>query len=287
MSNTIALGRSRLLPLWRIFCYAFLILLSALCVFPFLILIINATRMHSDIQKGFSILPGTAFMQNLDSLMSDKNIPVVRAMLNSLFISTCCAALTTYFSSMTAYGIYMYRFKGRAFAFNFIMLVMMVPTQVAALGFIRLIIDTKLLDTYWPLIIPAIASPIVFFFMLEYMKSVLPFEIVEASRIDGANEFFTFNRIVLPILTPAIAVQAIFSFVTNWNNYFLPALLLNSKDKKTIPILIAQLRSADYLKFDMGKVYIMICIAIVPLIFIYLLLSRFIIRGVTMGSVKG
>jgi multiple sugar transport system permease protein len=287
MSNTVALGRSRLLPLWRIFCYAFLILLSALCIFPFLILIINATRMHADIQKGFSILPGTAFMQNLDSLMSDKNIPVIRAMLNSLFISTCCAALTTYFSSMTAYGIYMYRFKGRAFAFNFIMLVMMVPTQVAALGFIRLIIDTKLLDTYWPLIIPAIASPIVFFFMLEYMKSVLPFEIVEASRIDGANEFFTFNRIVLPILTPAIAVQAIFSFVTNWNNYFLPALLLNSKDKKTIPILIAQLRSADYLKFDLGKVYIMICIAIVPLIFIYLLLSRFIIRGVTMGSVKG
>lgn len=287
MSNTVALGRSRLLPLWRIFCYAFLILLSALCIFPFLILIINATRMHSDIQKGFSILPGTAFMQNLGNLMSDKNIPVVRAMLNSLFISTCCAALTTYFSSMTAYGIYMYRFKGRAFAFNFIMLVMMVPTQVAALGFIRLIIDTKLLDTYWPLIIPAIASPIVFFFMLEYMKSVLPFEIVEASRIDGANEFYTFNRIVFPILTPAIAVQAIFSFVTNWNNYFLPALLLNSKDKKTIPILIAQLRSADYLKFDMGKVYIMICIAIVPLIFIYLMLSRFIIRGVTMGSVKG
>jgi multiple sugar transport system permease protein len=287
MSNTLALDRPRLLPLWRIFCYAFLILLSALCIFPFLILVINATRMHSDIQKGFSIIPGTALMQNLRNVLADKNIPVLRAMLNSLFVSTCCAALTTYFSSMTAYGIYMYRFKGRAFAFNFIMLVMMVPTQVAALGFIRMIIDLKLLDTYWPLIVPAIAAPIVFFFMMEYMKSVLPFEIVEAARIDGANEFYTFNRIVMPILSPAIAVQAIFSFVTNWNNYFLPALLINSKEKRTIPILIAQLRSADYLRFDMGKVYIMICIAIVPLIFIYLLLSRFIIRGVTMGSVKG
>jgi multiple sugar transport system permease protein len=287
MSNTLALERPRLLPLWRIFCYAFLILLSALCIFPFLILMINATRMHADIQKGFSIIPGTALMQNLRNVLADRNIPVLRAMLNSLFISTCCAALTTYFSSMTAYGIYMYRFKGRAFAFNFIMLVMMVPTQVAALGFIRMIISAKLLDTYWPLIVPAIAAPIVFFFMLEYMKSVLPFEIVEASRIDGANEFYTFNRIVMPILSPAIAVQAIFSFVTNWNNYFLPALLINSKDKRTIPILIAQLRSADYLRFDMGKVYIMICLAIIPLIFIYLLLSRFIIRGVTMGSVKG
>jgi multiple sugar transport system permease protein len=287
MSNPVAMDRPRFLPLWRIFCYAFLIFLSALCVFPFLILIINATRMHADIQKGFSIVPGSAFMQNLKGILSDGNIPVVRAMLNSLLISTSAAALTTYFSSMTAYGIYMYRFKGRSFAYNFIMLVMMVPTQVAALGFIKMIIEAKLLDTYWPLIIPAIAAPVVFFFMFEYMKSVLPYEIVEASRIDGANEFYTFNRIVMPIMTPAVAVQAIFSFVGNWNNYFLPALLINSKNNRTIPILIAQLRSADYLKFDMGKVYIMICIAIVPLIVIYLLLSRFIIRGVTLGSVKG
>src|SRR5208337_4827512 len=140
------------------------------------------------------------------------------------------------------------------------------------------IIEAKLLDTFWPLIIPAIASPVVFFFMLQYMQSVLPFEIVESARIDGANEFYTFNRIVMPILSPAIAVQAIFSFVGNWNNYFLPALLLNSKNRKTIPVLIAQLRSADYLKFDYGKVYMMICIAIVPLLLIYLVLSRYIIR---------
>jgi len=287
MSTIATIERPRFLVGWRILSYAFLIFLSALCIFPFLILIINATRMNSDIQKGFSIIPGSAFMQNLSGLLKDPNIPVVRALANSVLISTCCAALTTYFSSMTAYGIYMYRFKGRNFAFNFIMIVMMVPTQVSALGFIKMIIDASLLDSFLPLIIPAIASPIVFFFMLEYMKSVLPFEIVESSRIDGAHEFRTFNSIVMPILSPAIAVQAIFSFVTNWNNYFLPALLLNSKEKRTIPIIIAQLRSADYLKFDMGKVYIMICIAIVPLVIIYLLLSRFIIRGVTMGSVKG
>ena len=285
--STEAFARPRFLPAWRLLCYAFLILLSALCIFPFFILLINATRMHGDIMKGFTVVPGSAFIQNLTGLLSDPNIPVVRALLNSVFISTCCAALTTYFSSMTAYGIYMYRFKLRGFAFNFIMVVMMIPTQVAALGFIRMIIDAKLLDTYWPLIVPAMASPVVFFFMYQYMKSVLPFEIVESARIDGANEFHTFNWIVVPILSPAVAVQAIFSFVTNWNNYFMPALLLNSKERRTIPVIIAQLRSADYMKFDMGKVYIMICIAIVPLVVIYLLLSRFIIRGVTMGSVKG
>jgi len=267
--------------------YVVLIILSLLCIFPFAILLINSSRMNSDILKGFSIAPGQAFADNFHSLFSDKNIPILRALLNSVFISTCCAALTTYFSSMTAYGIYMYRFKLRKFAYNFIMIVMMVPTQVAALGFLKMIIDANLLDTYYPLIIPAIASPVVFFFMLQYMQSVLPYEIVESARIDGANEFYSFNRIVVPILSPAIAVQAIFSFVANWNNYFLPALLINSKNKKTIPILIAQLRSADYQKFDMGKVYMLICVAIIPLVIIYLLLSRRIIRGVTMGSVKG
>jgi multiple sugar transport system permease protein len=287
MGTSSAIQRPRFIVGWKFLCYAFLILLSALCIFPFYLLLVNATRMHADIIRGFSPAPGTSFLQNLGGLLKDQNIPVLRGLVNSVFISTACAFLTTYFSSMTAYGIYMYNFKARKAAYNFIMVVMMVPTQVAALGFIKMIIDMNLLDTYWPLIVPAIASPVVFFFMLQYMESVLPYEIVESARIDGSNEFFTFNRIVVPILSPAVAVQAIFSFVGNWNNYFLPALIINSKNNKTIPIIIAQLRSADYMKFDYGKVYIMIFIAIIPLLVVYLALSRFIIRGVTMGSVKG
>jgi multiple sugar transport system permease protein len=271
----------------KFFCYAFLIFLSLLCVLPFLFMIVNATRMNSEIQQGFSFLPGSAFLANLKNLMSDANIPILRALINSVFISSCCALFTTYFSSMTAYGIYVYDFKLRNAAFNFIMIVMMVPTQVSALGFLRLITRMGMMDTFFPLIIPAIASPIVFFFMLQYMKSTLPLEIVESARVDGANEFLTFNRIVVPIMKPAVAVQAIFSFVGNWNNYFMPALILNSKNNKTIPILIAQLRSADYMKFDLGKVYMLICIAIIPLMIVYFILSRYIIRGVTMGSVKG
>ena len=167
------------------------------------------------------------------------------------------------------------------------MLVMMVPNQVSALGFLQMIEDFNMMDTFFPLILPTIASPIVFFFMIQYMKSALPVEIVEAARIDGSGEFKTFNRIVLPIVKPALAVQAIFAFVAAWNNFFLPTLILESPQNKTLPILISQLRSADYLKFDMGQVYIMIALSILPIIIVYLLLSRFIIRGITLGSVKG
>ena len=164
---------------------------------------------------------------------------------------------------------------------------MMVPYQVSTLGFIQLVTKMDMMDTYWPLILPKIAAPIVFFFMKQYMESVLPLEIVEAARVDGSNEFHTFNRIVLPMIKPAIAVQAIFAFVENWNNYFIPALIINTNDKKTIPILIAQLRSADYLKFDLGKVYMMVFIAIIPVMIVYIFLSKFIIKGVTMGGLKG
>ena len=164
---------------------------------------------------------------------------------------------------------------------------MMIPTQVTALGFLQLLGKMHLDDSFIPLIIPSIAAPVTFFYMKQYMESNLPLELVEAARIDGSGEFKTFNTIVFPLMKPAIAVQAIFTFVQSWNNYFIPALVLHSDKKKTLPVLIAQLRSADFLKFDMGKVYMMITIAILPVMIVYLLLSKYIVRGVALGSVKG
>ncbi len=270
----------------RYFCYLVLILLAVFSLFPFYVLIINSTRNHAQIQKGFSFLPGTNFFRNLSNLLADKETPILRALFNSVFVSIMSAILTTYFSSMTAYGVYMYKFKGRDFAFKFILAVMMIPTQVSTLGFLKLLEKIGMLDNLAALYIPAIASPIVFFYMYQAMQSTLPFSIVEAARVDGCNEFRTFNQIVIPMMKPAIAVQAIFSFVSSWNNYFTPALVIDSDSKKTIPILIAQLRNADYAKFDMGKVYMMICIAIIPLVIIYLILSKSIIKGATQGGVK-
>lgn len=271
----------------RIISYTVLILLTFLSFFAFYILIINSSRAHPDIQKGFSFLPGTFLLTNISNVLFKGTLPVLSGMFNSLFVSGMVAILSTYFSAMTAYGIHAYNFKFRRVAFSFILMIMMVPTQVSALGFMRLMFSWGFKDSFIPLIIPAAAAPVVFFFMKQYMESVLPLEIIEAARIDGSNEFMTFNRIVMPIMKPAIAVQAIFSFVSAWNNYFLPALFLDTDKKKTLPILIAQLRSADFMKFDMGQVYTLIAISIFPVVVVYLLLSKFIVRGVTLGSVKG
>ena len=164
---------------------------------------------------------------------------------------------------------------------------MTIPTQCQALGFIKLIDKLGMDDTFWPLIIPSIAAPVTFFYIKQYMDGALPLSLVEAARIDGSGEFRTFNSIVLPLLKPAIAVQAIFSFVGSWNNYFTPALILHTNEKKTLPILLAQLRGADFLKFDMGQVYMMIAFSIFPVILVYLVLSKNIVQGVAVGSVKG
>ena len=263
-----------------------LILLSFMCLFFFYILIINATRSHADLQKGFSALPGSYLLKNLSSVANDGTFPMFRGILNSLIVSGCSAAICTYFSALTAYGLYAYDFKLKKAAFTFIMAILVMPTQVTAMGFLRLITNMGMYDSLLPLIIPSIASPSVFYFMHSYLQSSLPLSLVEASRIDGCGEFRTFNRIVLPIMKPAIAVQAIFSFVGSWNNYFVPALVIQSKDKMTVPILIATLRGADYMNFDMGKIYTMILVAIVPIIIVYLLLSKYIIAGVTLGGVK-
>ena len=270
----------------RILAYIVLGILSFMCLFFFYILIINATRSHADLQKGFAALPGKFFIENLKSVADDGTFPMFKGIVNSLIVSGSSAAICTYFSALTAYGLYTYDFKLRNAAFTFIMAILVMPTQVTAMGFLRLITKLGMYDTLWPLIIPSIASPAVFYFMYSYLQSSLPLSLVEAARIDGSGEIRTFNSIVIPIMKPAIAVQAIFSFVGSWNNYFVPALIIQSKNKSTVPILIATLRGADYMNFDMGKIYMMILVAIVPIIIVYLLLSKYIIAGVTLGGVK-
>ncbi|MCR5215995.1 MAG: carbohydrate ABC transporter permease [Lachnospiraceae bacterium] len=270
----------------RVIAYIVLIFLSFLCLFWFYILFINATRSNAELSQGFKLIPSNQLGVNWNNLIHG-TIPVVSGMWNSLLISTACAILTTYFSTMTAYAIHVYDFKGKKFIFSFILAVMMIPTQVTALGFIRFMDALKLMDTRIPLIIPAIAAPVTFYYMKQYMESTLPLSIVEAARIDGAGEFRTFNTIVLPLMKPAIAVQAIFTFVSSWNNYFTPALILKSDELKTLPILLAQLRSADFLKFDMGQVYCMIAFSIFPVIIVYICLSKYIVQGIALGSVKG
>ena len=276
-----------MLTISRVVVYVILIFLSILCLFSFYMLFVNATRSNADLQGGFRLLPDDQFFVNLYNAWTASSINIPRGMLNSFIIASLTAVLSTYFSTMTAYGIHAYDFKFKKAAFSFIMAIMVIPSQVSAVGFYQMCIKLGWTNSYLPLILPGVAAPVVFFYMKQYMESVLPMEIVDAARVDGSGEFRTFNYIILPMMKPALAVQLIFSFVQSWNNYFMPALLLDKAEMKPVPIMIAQLRAADYSKFDMGKVYMFILLAILPVLIVYICLSKYIIKGVTAGSVKG
>ncbi|MBQ9424550.1 MAG: carbohydrate ABC transporter permease [Erysipelotrichaceae bacterium] len=286
MNNTNKKARISLI-ISRILAYGFVIFLCFMCLFCFILLILMASKSNSQMQGAFNFRWGGHFMENLSNAWNDFSINIPVGMVNSFIVAMSSSLLTTYFSALTAYGVHVYNFKLKNFIFTFIMAIMMIPSQVSAVGFIQLAYKFGLTNKLWLLIIPSIAAPVVFFYMKQYLESVLPLEMVEAARIDGSNEFRIFNEIVLPIMKPAVAVQMIFSFVSSWNNFFMPALLLTKEKYKTVPIMIANLRSADYSKFDQGKVFMFILLAILPVMVVYTILSKSIIKGVTSGSVKG
>ena len=199
--------------------YIVLAIISILCLFWFLLLFINTTRSHSELNQGFSIVPSKYLFSNIRKLVKmGERLPILTGLLNSLIVAGLSAVLSTYFSVMTAYAIHAYDFKLKKFMFTFILMIMMIPTQVSALGFLQLVSGMKLENSFIPLIVPSIAAPVTFFYMKQYMESSLPLSLIEAARIDGSGEFRTFNSIVMPLMKPAIAVQAIFTFVSSWNN---------------------------------------------------------------------
>ena len=272
----------------RTLVYTFMIFLTIVCLFFFYLLFVNATRSHAELQGSFTMIPSTHFFENFEKLWNYTDVAdIKRGMLNSFIIAASSAVLTTYFSALCAYGVYAYDFKGRKFVETFILAIMMIPSQVSSIGFVQMCNAMGWKNQFWILIVPGIAAPATFFYMIQHLRATLPLDLVEASRMDGSSEFMTFNRIVLPIMKPALAVQLIFSFVASWNNLYMPTLLLTDSDKRTLPTMLSLLRSADFSKMDMGLIYMAIFVSIFPVMVVYLFLSRSIIKGVTSGSVKG
>lgn len=269
----------------KVLIYAVSIILCTMSILPFAVMFVNATRDNYSIQQGISLIPGDRLLANLKTLNERQNFDIVRGMANSLQISTLSTLLALYFGTLTAYGLKVYRFRGRNLAFAFIMAVLMIPTQVSIVGFFTFMFKLGLTNTYIPLIIPAIASPAVVFFMRQYMQGGLPLEIIEAARIDGCSEFATFNRIGLPMMKPALATQAIFLFISSWNKLFEPTMIISSQSKYTMPMLVSLLKS-DRFRTDYGTVYLALSLTVLPLFVVYFLLSKYIIQGVALGGVK-
>jgi len=274
----------------KLFRYIICILLCFLSIFPFYILIINSTLKSSDITTGIKLIPGDQFVTNFKNLLASgektSGVNVLQAMMNSLLVTVPATILQIYFGSLTAYAVTAYNFKGKKFVWAFIYGIMMIPTQVSIVGFVKVCQLTHLYGTRWPLIIPAIAAPTTVYFMKQYMETGLSLEIIEAARIDGSREFHTFNTIVLPLLKPAMATQAIFAFVASWNNLYTPSVILAEyREKMTMPMYVSALKANDKDR-DWGLIYCGLFVTVLPILVAYFFLSKYIIAGVALGGVK-
>ncbi|MDY3214484.1 MAG: carbohydrate ABC transporter permease [Ruminococcus sp.] len=270
---------------FKVFAYVFCILLAIISLLPFVIMIINSTRSTTQIQQhAISLVPSTHLLENF-KVLTGKTFDPIKGFINSMIISCGATICTVYFSTMTAYALVAYDWRLRKPFFTMIMCVLMIPAQVTTIGFYQFMYSIGMTNNFLALILPAIASPTTVFFMRQFMIPSLPMEILQSARIDGAGEFRIFNQIVLPMMKPAMATQAIFAFVSSWNNLFLPLILLTKNDKYTMPIMVSLL-NGDIYKTEYGAVYLGLLLTVLPLFVIYFLLSKYIIAGVALGGVK-
>lgn len=271
--------------LFVISAYIFCIIMAIISLFPFVIMIINSTRSTSQIQQhAISLVPSSHFKANLE-VLTGKTFDPIKGFMNSMIISICSTLCSVYFSTMTAFALVAYNWKLRNAFFTVIMSVLMIPAQVTSIGFYQFMYKIGMTNNLAALILPSIAAPTVVFFMRQYMIPALPMEILQSARIDGASEFRIFNQIVLPMMKPAMATQAIFCFVSSWNNLFLPSILLTQKEKYTMPIMVSLLKG-DIYKTEYGSIYLGLFLTVLPVLVVYFLLSKHIIAGVALGGVK-
>jgi len=264
--------------------YIFLIILGAACLLPFLLMVVNSTRDGNEISTYFTLIPSSHLMENWERVKEHFNL--FQGMWNSLLIAVPATILSSYFSALTAYALAMYKFRLNKIVFGAILVFMMIPGQLSLIGFYNLVTGMKMLNSYVPLIIPAIASPGTVFFLRQYVLSSLPPTLIEAARIDGASEIYSFHKIALPIMAPGIATMAIMGFIGNWNSYLVPMLIINKKAKMPLSVLITTLNASINIQANQGAIYLAVAISAIPILLVFAVFSKYIISSISAGAVK-
>ena len=263
---------------------ALLILFGLLCLFPFYMLFVNATRSTLQIQSSISFLPSRYFFENYNSL-AENGLNVFRAFLNSFVIAVASTFLSVYVSALTAFAFHVYRFKGSNLLYAILLATIMIPGQLGLIGFYQLMLELQWLDSYLPLILPSMASATTVFFMRQYFSSTLSVDIIEAARIDGASELRTCFGVILPMVKPGIGALAIFTFITAWNDYFMQLIMLTKNTSLTISLGIANLQAE--MATDFGLIMAGAAVAAIPILAVFLMFQKYFTQGITMGAVKG
>jgi multiple sugar transport system permease protein len=227
-------------------------------------------------------LPSSATLENYRDLFARTGMASNFA--NSLLVSMAITLLSLLVNTMAGYAFAKLRFRGRERVFQLLLAALVVPAQVAMLPLFLLMKQLGLVNSYWGVIIPGMAGVFGIFLVRQYARGI-PDDLIEAARIDGAGELRIFWQVVLPMLKPVLATLAVFTFMAAWNDFMWPLIVLTDQERYTLPVALAAL-SREHI-MDVELMMAGAVVTVLPVLLLFLLLQRYYIQGLLLGSVKG
>lgn len=259
-----------------------MIFFSLFALIPFYIMVIMGTYYSEDLYKGLKLLPGNYLIQNFKTVMQ-QHFYIFYG--NSALVSLVNVVLAVFLSALTGFTFAKYNFKGKNLLFVFILCTMMVPDQLGLVGFVVEMRWLHLINTLFPLMLSGIANAFGVFWMRQYIGASVPNEIIESGRLDGCNDFRVFVQLIFPIIKPATITLFLLFFLWSWNNYMLPLVTISSENLYTVPLAISLL-SSEY-RTDYAARILALTIGTLPIIILSAIGSKYLIKGLVGGSVKG
>lgn len=259
-----------------------LVLISVISLIPFWLMFSMSTYKSELIFQNNPMIPSDFLMENLKTIFSSN---FVQSYLNSFFISASVMVLSVLICAMAGYAMNVYEFRLKKVVNIFIMMTMMVPTQIGIIGYMIEMRNLKINNTLLPMICVWLASGLGAYWMVSFVKSGLPMELVESARIDGAGEMRIFGSIAIPCIKPGILTLCLLQFLWSWNSYMYPLVFVNKPENYTIPIFVKSLASAY--RTDYGAQLAGLTLSTIPVLILFLFGSKNFIKGITAGAVKG
>mgnify|MGYP001189091340 FL=1 len=271
-------------PLARILTYAILLTGLAVTLVPFIWILMTSLKPASEIVR----IPPTFFpeqwtLNSYQTIFNDPKVPLARFYLNSLLVSVGRVVITLFTSSLAGYIFAKFVFRGKNLLFGFILVQLMIPFQVVMIPAYLILVQLRLIDSLWGLVIPSMIDAFGIFLMRQFI-STFPNDLIDAARIDGASEFGVYWRIVIPNLGAPLATLGIFTFMATWNDYLWPLIVITTHEKRTLPLLLTWYTSQHGQRYDLTMAASIL--VLLPILVAYIFFQRWIVRGIALTGMK-
>ena len=265
----------------RVLAWTLLLLGGLVMLTPLLFMFSTSLKYSSDVYD-LKLIPSDPTLDNYVSVLSDGRFG--RWFVNSIAIATIVTVSNVFFDSLVGYTLAKFRFRGRYLVFLAILSTLMIPTEMLVIPWYVMARDFGWLDTYWGIMFPGMMTAFGTFLMKQFFETV-PNDFLEAARVDGLNEFAIWWRIAMPLVTPALSALAIFTFLGNWTAFIWPLIVTTSKELYTLPVGLSSFAVEQSIQWEL--IMTGASLATIPTLAVFLLLQRYIVRGVMLAGLKG